>query len=130
MKPVASVTALEFNPATTASTPVSSWDTVATIHRFCSDGTFAEGNGWTEWSSSKNAWKNYTARRQLLREPWRSATRGDGGKPDTLYWWITKARNIELDTAAVLTKAYRGDDLMVTVNVTDVSTIVRVTPLL
>ncbi len=124
MRPVASFTVQATGSSNYSFDASMSWDTASDNSSLQFRWNFADGTGWTAWSSFKNAWVIYTAQGNYdvileVRDQWDK--RGtisilvDNGPP-----------TLDLDMSTVLTKAYRGDRLVVRVNVTDVSTIEQV----
>lgn len=126
MRPVASVTSQASGPSNYSFDASLSWDTNSDNSSLQFRWNFADNDGWTAWSSSKNAWKNYTTDGRFsvimeVRDHW-----GLVGSATTYVLVDNGPPTLDLDTNTVLTKAYRGDELVVRVNVTDVSTIAQV----
>lgn len=85
--------------------------------------SFGDGTGWTEWGSSSSTNHHYGSDGafhvvQEVRDRW--------GEVDVVSCDVTvdtTAPVIGLDDAAVITQAYLGDDLVIRVDVTDLSSI-------
>jgi PKD repeat protein len=126
VRPVASVTAQASQPGTYSFDASTSWDTSSDNSSLLFRWNFADGSGWTAWSPNRSAGKNYTADGSYsvileVRDQW-----GLSGSVTTSVLVDNGPPSIVLDTTMVLTQAYRGDEVVVRVNVTDVSAIAQV----
>jgi PKD repeat protein len=86
---------------------------------------FGDGSGWKDWTRDTKAWCNYTSGGIFtvtleVKDQW-------GLVNSTTYLAIvdTSAPTIDLDQS-LISQAYRGEDLIVKVNVTDLSSVKEV----
>ena len=126
-QPVASLTKQESpaQPGHFSFDASKSWDTASDNSSLEYRWNFDDGAGWTAWSSGRLAWKNYTADGSYtvtleVRDRW-----GRSASASTTVVVDNQPPTIQLD--AFLTQAYKGDEVVVRVNITDVSDISQVT---
>jgi PKD repeat protein len=92
VRPVASLTAQESQPGNYSFDASKSWDTTSDNSSLQLRWNFDDQRGWTEWSSSKNAWNNYTVDGWYsvvleVRDQW-----GLGEAPPSRCWSTTGPR--------------------------------------
>ncbi len=100
---------------------IGSWDTPTDNDTLLFRWNFGEINGWTEWSSESRITKNYTTNGvyTVILE----VKDQHGYVNSTVYYAIVdnKPPTIDLDSDALVSQGYRGEDLVIKVKVTDIS---------
>jgi hypothetical protein len=126
VRPVSSLTAQSSQPSNYVFDASQSWDTSSDNASLEFRYNFGDGNGWSEWSSSKKAWNYYTADDRYtalleVRDQW-----GMVGSTSITILIDNGPPTIQLVDSSFLTQAYVGDEVVVLANITDVSDIAKV----
>ncbi|MBI0583383.1 MAG: VCBS repeat-containing protein [Methanomassiliicoccus sp.] len=125
-RPVADISAFSTKPGNFTFDAGRSWDTPTDAGSLEFRWNFGDGQGWTEWSMVRSALHNYTQDGAYtvvleVRDAWKYIG-------STTYRAVVDNAPpvIGLDDSVLSPTAYRGEDLVINVNVTDVSALSEV----
>jgi PKD repeat protein len=125
-RPIADISASSVKPGNFTFDAGQSRDTASDENTLQFRWNFGNGERWTDWSLERGAYNNYTEDGSYtvvleVRDQW-------GLVGSTTYKAIVDngPPTIDLDGSILTSQAYRGEDLVVRVNVTDLSSVDRV----
>lgn len=120
-RPVADIAASTSGPGNFTFDASKSWDSASDIGSLWYRWNFGDGEGWTDWTTGTRAAHNYTIDGTYtvtleVRDQWKYV-----GSTTYLAILDRSPPTIDLDNSMMVSQAYRGEDLIIKVNVTDLT---------